>query len=331
MPADSPEPRKPPVTRTTTTTTTRTRAEPMSAPVSAACPGGPVRRRPAPPVPVPMLSRGRARLWMTNAPSLPAAAAGLAADRVGWDGSRPSSVPPPPGPARVTQVTLRRRSAPGPDHEPQQTHLRQPGQPQGARGPAGRQPGSCVPGSARGEPGADDTPGPGRGQRPAAFPLGLLPAPRRPPHPRQHPPFPPAGGHPVRDRHAGTLPRRRCPANRTALTRVPSAVVTGTPTWGNPVHWSRRIAPSGTATIGTRTPRSLMLPRSPCRGPWPSWKPVPMLASAARSSAAGSRWAAGSPGQRVHGPAPARAVPSRPGLSEPGSPGRERSGAVPGG
>ncbi len=48
----------------------------------------------------------------------------------------------------------------------------------------------------------------GRGQCPAAFPPGLLQAPRRPRHPQQHPPFPPPGGHPVRDRHADTLPLR---------------------------------------------------------------------------------------------------------------------------
>jgi hypothetical protein len=61
----------------------------------------------------------------------------------------------------------------------------------------------------------------GRGQRPGALPPGLIQAPGRPRYPPQHPPFPPAGHHPVRDRHdhtpAGVQRTRQLKAVRGAV------------------------------------------------------------------------------------------------------------------
>ena len=76
-----------------------------------------------------------------------------------------------------------------------------------------------------GERGADGTLRPGRGQRPAAFPLRLLPAPRRPRHPQQHPPFPPSGGHLVRDRHPDTLLLWAVFSKLDGLTRFPAPLL----------------------------------------------------------------------------------------------------------
>jgi hypothetical protein len=54
----------------------------------------------------------------------------------------------------------------------------------------------------------------------------LLQAPRRPGYPLQHPPFPPPGGHPVRDRHDDTLAGVQ---GTRRLKAVPRAVLTDTP------------------------------------------------------------------------------------------------------
>ncbi len=47
--------------------------------------------------------------------------------------------------------------------------------------------------------------------------------------PQQHPPFPPPGGHPVRDRHADTLPLPGGVQQTGRLNVLPGTVVTGTP------------------------------------------------------------------------------------------------------
>ena len=140
--------------------------------------------------------------------ALPAAAAGLAAGT--WDvtvfrtGSVPSALARS---SRVTQVTLRHRFAPGRDHEPQQPHLRQPGQRWGARG-WGTATGSCVHGSARWRAGCRRHPPPG--PRPAP---GCVPA---PPAPGTTPPAPPAA--------APAVPAVRRPSGPRSSPGHPAAV-----------------------------------------------------------------------------------------------------------